>query len=316
MVSVIVPVYNVETYICQCLASVAAQTYGDYELIVVDDGSTDGSMELAKKFAADGAYSKYVRFIAHGRNRGLSAARNTGTAAAHGEYVFYLDSDDSLSPDCLRLLVEKADATHADVTAGNFRAEGADAHVIGLRLKDNHPAIGADPFNAYLAGACYMMAWNKLVRRDFIEKHGIAFAEGLIHEDCAWSFTVACLATRFAYVFENTYNYNVRCGSIQTTRDFSPHFNAYCRLLPYYACEAARYGKSGDPHFRHWLEIQKARIYGIVEHQGDKARLNALYRIIRSTLPEKRLAKPYLHYLLPEFLGRMAYKKWHGMFVC
>ena len=105
MISIIVPIYNVEEFIAECLQSVVAQTYRDYELILVDDCGTDGSMSVAARFASHPALEGKMRILRHDRNRGLSAARNTGTAAAKGKYVLFLDSDDILAPDCLQLLV-------------------------------------------------------------------------------------------------------------------------------------------------------------------------------------------------------------------
>ena len=105
MISIIVPIYNVEEFIAECLQSVVAQTYRDYELILVDDCGTDGSMSVAARFASHPALEGKMRILRHDRNRGLSAARNTGTAAAKGKYILFLDVDDSLSPEFLQFLL-------------------------------------------------------------------------------------------------------------------------------------------------------------------------------------------------------------------
>ena len=134
MISIIVPIYNVEEFIVECLQSVVAQTYRDYELILVDDCGTDGSMSVAARFASHPTLEGKMRILRHDRNRGLSAARNTGTAAAKGKYILFLDSDDILAPDCLQLLVEKAESTDAEMVVGNIQILNSKKQE-GFRLK-------------------------------------------------------------------------------------------------------------------------------------------------------------------------------------
>ena len=317
MISIIVPIYNVEEFIAECLQSVVAQTYRDYELILVDDCGTDGSMSVAARFASHPALEGKMRILRHDHNRGLSAARNTGTAAAKGKYILFLDSDDILAPDCLQLLVEKAESTNAEIVVGNIQILNS-KKLEGFRLKPSVIEANASlsPFHLYLTDHFYMMAWNKLVRRDFLEKHDIKFVEGLIHEDCAWSFTVACVVKSISFVCQGTYSYRVRSNSIQTDRDFSKHFAAYCSLLRYYVQEAFHRHKEKDPVFQTWLEIQKALYFGFTESQGSKEQLKEMYRIIRETMPHYELTRKYIHYSLPFPLGYMAYKKWRGLAVC
>ena len=160
-----------------------------------------------------------------------------------------------------------------------------------------------------------MMAWNKLIRRDFIERNNITFVEGLIHEDCAWSFSVACRLKKVAFVYEDTYNYLVRSNSIQTGKDFTKHFDAYCYLLKYYVDEAWKNEKSDDMEFRWWYERQKALHFGQTLRTGTKEQLRQIYVIIRQNLPMKGWDKMRIHYQLPAWLGIWAYKKWHGMWM-
>ena len=106
-VSVIIPIYNVEQYIEECIASVAAQTYKDFDIIAINDCSTDSSLEILRE-----CIDKYnipkdrISIIDHERNRGISAARNTGILHSTAEYVYFLDSDDTITPDCLEKLVK------------------------------------------------------------------------------------------------------------------------------------------------------------------------------------------------------------------
>lgn len=322
MVSIIIPVYNVENYIMACLQSVVAQTYTDYEVILVDDCGTDRSMEWAESFfyvtlryeseSYDGNRKKWL-IIKHEKNRGLSAARNTGTAMAKGKYVYYLDSDDTITPDCIEKLVAKAESTEAEVVVGNINVIGDDKWIPSLKQKEL--LAGDDCFHAFLQGKYYMMAWNKLVRRDFLEQNNISFVEGTIHEDCAWSFTVSCLVSKIAFVHDETYNYLVRSNSIQTDNNYNNHFDAYCYLIKYYVYEAQKYGKNDNPLFLYWLERKKALFFGTTMNKGNKQQLKHIYHIIRRNMPRGEWSKASIHYLLPEWLGILAYKKWHGMWL-
>src|SRR3954447_16249370 len=114
-VSVVVPIYNVEDYLAECLESLAAQTFEDLEVIMVDDGSTDGSAAIAESFAARDPRFKLVRRV----NGGLSAARNTGIEAATGEFLAFVDSDDLVAPDAYEKLVGTLDKTGSDFASGN-----------------------------------------------------------------------------------------------------------------------------------------------------------------------------------------------------
>ncbi|MBQ1915831.1 MAG: glycosyltransferase family 2 protein, partial [Selenomonadaceae bacterium] len=101
-ISVIVPVYNVEKYLEACIQSIWAQDFKDFELILVEDASTDGSLALCRRLQK--ASGGKIQLLTHPKNRGLSAARNTGIDAATGKYITFVDSDDMLCPNALRLL--------------------------------------------------------------------------------------------------------------------------------------------------------------------------------------------------------------------
>lgn len=334
MVSIIIPIFNVRQYIIACLESVEVQTYKDYEVILVDDCGTDGSMAIVEEYLNkkrlqftvnslhDCINTPKWRIIKHDRNRGLSAARNTGTRVAKGEYIYYLDSDDTITPNCLEKLVSEAERTEAELVVGNISILNDQGSCQGLKLKMNHHSgkncVLSDNdniFHSYLNDIFYMMAWNKLIRRDFLENHHLSFVEGLIHEDQAWSFSVACVAKKIALVYEDTYNYLVRENSIQTCKDYSKHYNAFCTLLQYYADEATKYGKADDCEFLRWYEQRKAFHFIQAKENGTSEQKQHIYSIIRKNLPKGAWNKQQIHYLLPSWLGIIAYRKWCGMWL-
>lgn len=312
MVSIIIPVYNVRDYIRNCIDSILKQTYKDYEVIIVDDCGSDDSVAIAERMLEGNAIYTILR---HDHNRGLSAARNTGFAKAKGDYVLFVDSDDSLSLDCLGKLVTMAEKTGADVTVGDINVVGNDTNI--PLLSDKLPELFSsrdEILASYMRGEWYMMAWNKLIRREFLEKNHIQFVEGLVHEDNPWSFELACKAGAMAFVKDMTYNYLVRENSLQTDKNFIKHFNAYKQILQITAAIIA--DNKLEDKTREWFERQKALFFGQTIMNGDSRQQHSMYSVIHHTLPAPALRKCDIHYYLPEFLGFICYKKFFGYYLC
>ena len=216
IVSIIVPVYNVEPYVEDCIRSVMRQTYtGTMECIIVDDCGTDDSMGKVERLLAE--YDGPITFqvLHHTRNRGLSAARNTGMDAAMGDYIFFLDSDDELADDCIDVMTEPLCNEWYDLVIGNLQFRGFDKNSSNLLLKlpDKTVLRGQDILNSYRI-KWNMMAQNKLYKAEFIKTSNIVFLEGLIHEDELWSFQIACLASSLYSVKTETYISRIRQDGI------------------------------------------------------------------------------------------------------
>lgn len=223
-VSIIVPVYNVEPYVEDCIRSVMRQTYsGAMECIVVDDCGTDQSMDVVERLIADYNGSISFKILHHEHNRGLSAARNTGMDAATGDYLFFLDSDDELTDDCIEKLTEPlVEKKWYDVIVGNTKCFRISSLGKKERVKSPQELKIADDMLLYPPNILRthriiwgQSAWNKLYRTYFIRNNNLRFKEGLLHEDNLWSFMVACLASSMYCVNCITYIYvNNRLGSI------------------------------------------------------------------------------------------------------
>lgn len=300
MISIIIPIYNVESYIEDCLKSVASQTClmqgVQVECILVDDCGKDQSIAICEKFIEnyDGPLS--FKLLHHEHNRGLSAARNTGMNVAQGEYVFFLDSDDKITPDCLEKLYAKALDSDADVTFGSYETFGC----------ENKQYI--------TNGAPYVTAWNKLCKRTFLQENNIQFIEGLIHEDCPWSFEIECKGAKFAHVPDITYLYLVREGSLQTGKDFNKHFEAYMQILQEYARIIA---ETGSEHkYLGWFERQKALFFTMTLSDGTVVQSKKIYRQIRTLQPKPKFSKSDAHYYVTTYFGYMMYKKFHKYHLC
>ena len=136
-ISIVVPVYNVEAYIEDCLKSVAAQTYkGEIECIIINDCTPDNSCAVIEHFVKE--YNGPIEFklLHHTVNRGLSAARNTGIDVATGDYIYFLDSDDEITPDCLEHLAAPLAENAYDFVIGNYTTIGSNKEFAKLLLKD------------------------------------------------------------------------------------------------------------------------------------------------------------------------------------
>lgn len=218
-VSVIIPVYEVSAYVERCLQSVLNQTFTDIECIIVDDASPDDSIVKCERMIS--AYQGPIRFIIlhHEKNRGLSAARNTGTAAATGEYLYYLDSDDEITPDCIEKLMACA-AAHPDVEMVQgaaclhmLEAEKIMPHKVEVLFLESNDAA-REAFN--ITKQLRLNVWNKLLRRSFIEENELFCREGLLYEDVLWSFCLLKHLKCAAFSPDVTYHYWQRPHSITT----------------------------------------------------------------------------------------------------
>lgn len=214
LVSVIIPVYNVERYLCECVDCVLRQSYQHLQVVLVDDGSTDDSGVICDNYASQ---DKRIMVI-HKPNGGLSDARNAGLAVATGVYVLFLDADDKWgSTDFVEQLVRKAEQTHADlIMFGSSRFWEGEAAVPEVKFSaDDFIGSTEDIFcrlykkNMFSMSACY-----KMICREVLQQNGIMFTKGLLGEDMDWvQRLLPCVRT---LSFENSvyYCYRRREGSI------------------------------------------------------------------------------------------------------
>lgn len=214
-ISVIIPVYNVAPYITDCLHSVMRQSYqGSIECLLIDDCGTDNSMEVVNSVLNDYHGKIDFKVLHHECNRGLSAARNTGVASATGDYLYFLDSDDELTDNCLELLAAPLKDTTYDFVIGGYKITGSANSYPSITLHDGTALHGEDIIKSYYRGEWYMMACGKLCNAKFLKDNQLLFKEGLLHEDELWSFQLACLARSMYVVNRESYIYKIREGSI------------------------------------------------------------------------------------------------------
>lgn len=210
LVSVVVPVYNVEPYLEKCIRSVLTQTYANFELILVDDGSTDGSRAICDRTAERDAR---VRVI-HRENGGLAAARNSGIALASGELITFIDSDDFVSSLLLERLVAALERTGAQVAICGHKAyQSEDFQEVPCAPTTPRVLGTAELLNTALIGSPFFVsAWAKLYDSRLFQT--IRYPEGELYEDLSIVYELFSSVPVACYIDEPLYYYHKRAGSI------------------------------------------------------------------------------------------------------
>ena len=219
-VSIITPVYNVEKYLSKCIKSILKQKFKDFELIIVDDGATDSSGEIADSFLTDSRVQ-----VIHKENGGAPSARNAGIEIARGKYLYFPDSDDWLEENYLQDLVDEADKTGAELVISGFTMEyyedGKEQTYHVSMPSINY--IGKDAVRSnlhkYFNNMMMAVPWNKLYRRDYIEKYNLRFPN-IKWDDLHFNMEVIMDIENVAICESNKYHFfRSRLGS-ETTQVF------------------------------------------------------------------------------------------------
>jgi len=208
MISLIIPVYNVEKYLRQCLDSVINQTYSDLEILIVDDGSTDGSGTICDEYKLDERVKVF-----HTENHGLSAARNFAIDRAHGDFIAFLDSDDWLEESALDHFYTIAQKSGADIVACRFFQEFVNKTVEPGGIDTEFTVKGLDILNAMVVDHKLTEdVWNKFYRASLF--NFIRYPEGVIFEDKATTYKLLQKADKLVYTPDCLIHYRNREGSL------------------------------------------------------------------------------------------------------
>lgn len=219
-VSVIVPIYNVEEYIEECVTSILKQTLKEIEIILVNDGTKDNSMKIIEKYFDD----KRIKVI-NKENGGLSSARNAGLKIAKGEYISFIDSDDYIEKTMLEDLYNASEG--ADIIFSN----GFDYNMNdGKLLKSSRKFFFKTAVNkgSYVCMYTSAVVWNKIYKREFLQENNLNFIEGIIHEDDIFTIKTHFLANKVKYIEKNHYYYRInRKNSIMNNNAKIKHLENY-----------------------------------------------------------------------------------------
>ncbi|MCX5379978.1 bifunctional glycosyltransferase family 2 protein/CDP-glycerol:glycerophosphate glycerophosphotransferase [Streptomyces sp. NBC_00091] len=279
--SIVVPVYNVELYLDECLESIAAQTFDDFEVVIVDDGSTDTSAVLAKAFAER---DKRFRVVLQ-ENAGLGAARNVGFrhASEGSEYIAFVDSDDTMPPYAYQRMIDSLDETGSDFAAGNvrrFRSVGSQqswGHRVAFA--NNRQKTHISKFPALVTDRT---AWNKVYRRTFWEEHGFQYPEGILYEDAPVSIPAHYFAENVDVISDVVYDWRVReTGERSITQRSTDPVSVIDRVTSVRLVREALLAKPGEKYARYLREYD----YNVLSEE-----LPLIYKYVGEGGPDFRAA--------------------------
>lgn len=272
LVSIIVPIYNAEKYLDSCIQSVLRQTYTNWELILIDDGSTDKSGRIAEEYG----FADERITVFHQKNLGVSLARNQGIDEATGNYVVFLDADDELIEDCLAKTVNIAEETNADIVAGRSCEDRE-------LFKDRIIWTGAEALENSLKDHLFThSACAKLIRREFIGK--TRFTPDIrINEDSYFVFQLLCKQNVFVLTNDVIYFYRANSESSSRTVFSEKYFDIL---------------KVSDLKYKK-IEEQFPQMHDLAKNMLLKARMNVLRILAVRTRDEYRdVEKKLLEYIL------------------
>lgn len=225
LVSVIIPVYNSEPFLSRLVGCLKTQHYKDVEYIFVNDASSDNSEAIIRSLLSELPSGKIIN---NPINKGTGFSRNIGIAASRGDYIFFLDHDDVISPDCLEVLV-----------SGAIDYDNPDQIIGDVSCSDYHYSFGNNRFiegnqkvrKKYFLHVWYEMPWNKLLKREFLLSNNLYFDENVYYEDTVWSFRVSLKAETVLLVPRVTYYFQQSKHQKTTIIDLSREIHE--RVLVY-----------------------------------------------------------------------------------
>lgn len=210
-VSIIVPIYNVQIYLRECLESLINQAFDDYEIILINDGSTDNSGTIAEEY--ENNYKNII--LINTMNSGLSSARNTGIKNANGEYLVFVDSDDYVSSDYISSLYNSIIKDDSDIAICSFeRIKNSENEIEIIELNENISYTNIDILENILSGTLQCHAWNKMYKRELFLLNKIDYPIGKLYEDISTLIKLVIKSKRISFINKPLYKYRIREGSI------------------------------------------------------------------------------------------------------
>lgn len=219
VITIAIPVYNVEKYIEKSLLSALNQDFClPYEILIINDCSPDNSMDIVHRLKKEHSKGNIIRIIDLTQNRGQGDIRNIAINETKSKYIYFLDSDDWMSTDCLRLLYDKAETSGAEITYGSVDRINEDSGEIEWSSKYDDSIINHEAVGLYLflqRKHIHIECWNKLFRMDFLQDNDIKCTHRVM-EDVVFEFRCNMLAKCYAFIPQITMIYNIRNGSTLT----------------------------------------------------------------------------------------------------
>ena len=285
-ISVIIPVYNVEKYLKRCLDSIIGQTCQDFEIICVNDCSTDGSAEIIDKYVEK--YQDKVKRIDNEDNLGPGASRDRGLQEAEGEYIAFFDSDDHVRPDYLEIYVQEAEKSGADIVLGGY--------IRVVEGKETVFAVKNTPYTPWL----YPALWMRLYRGGFLKEHHLAFRGFRIYEDNFFNYRCMLEGAQVSVVDYCGYYYGCNPTSITRSENGMIKYRQFadnCQQVYGEYCGGAAFQSNHEILEYAWLSAALSCMLVQSRHNG-KAIAYSMYQDY-----QKRMQEMFPDYKKNRFIG-------------
>ncbi len=316
-ISIIIPVYNVSSYIEQCFRSILNQSFSDLEVFFVDDCGSDNSVNLLLSLMGGKEETdfggKQFKILHHTQNKGVGEARNTGLNSATGDYVFFLDSDDSIADNCIETMVDYALKTQADIVESKVHTYYLEERTPICGFWDNSEKIKQIFYDRQV----HPEPWGRLVKKELIDKNKFRFPAKIVMEDVPWGLELFCNAQSLCLIPDKLYYYTARPDSIMSKKNFNKRFDDFAKVLSLCLAIADKYNELKSVFFINWLEYNKAVFFRNIVDLGTPNQLKWYYKnVIRKIHPVPQLNKDNIHYLFPSFIGFYVYQRFYGRRFC
>lgn len=276
-VSIVIPVYNVEKYICRCIDSVLAQSYKNFEVVVVDDQSPDRSIELVESYQ-----SEKIRIIKHTQNRGLPASRNTGVKHSYGDYLLFLDSDDFLKPYALEKCIATAQDHQSDIVSFNSERinDKGETWPYAWHQKFNTADISTTSIFEYTKLIWDVAAWSKLINLESYRKNNIEFDEDQKYfEDHLFSLQLFTKMKKVSIVNDTLHYYTIRNDAANPSITQSKRFDSVIYRLKMIESVISYLKKSRNLHLiPHFFELVVSFYKQVLQLAYESAESDALFQ--------------------------------------
>ena len=276
-ISIVIPVYNVESFIKKCLDSIINQTYGNFEVILVDDGSTDKSGSICDEYASK---DKRIK-VYHKKNGGAARARNFGINKISGDYLFFVDGDDYIDKNALEKMIAKA--VNNDIVYCDYKVAFSDGKVEDRKL------ISFPLFNDRVHVTAMPTPCCKLIKTSFFKKSNIKFLEGMCFEDNAIMPVLSAEAKNTFYLEEPLYFYYQRAGSTLNSIKYNPKWEDIFDVLNYMKGEFVKRGLF-DKYYQeveyifieHLLHAANLRFF---DYKEGRTNIKKVHNVMKSNFP-------------------------------
>lgn len=276
-VSIIIPVYNVEKYLKRCLDSVLCQTYTNFEVILVDDGSTDNSRDICDEYKK---YDKRIKVI-HKNNEGVSVARNKGIEVATGKYILFLDSDDFIEKNCIEILIKSISNKKYDLVIYGYIMEFLNNDIENKVVTPNNKIYCKveeylNEFQYYRENGLFGYVWNKMYQTEILRKYDILFENNAFPEDVYFNFVYLQYCKEIMVINKSLYHYmhqsSHSLSKTQRNEPFTSHslYNRTSEFLRGFNCYDI------NSKFINTVYIEALMNYILVQIYNDKKRIHKL----------------------------------------